>query len=100
MNHIQHNPSELHTGLKGAKYELLACAWLLEQGYEVFRNVALVGKGDLVIWKKGMIPVLVDVKSGGISKVKGILTLRYKNGEFSWLNYKNERIESPITKDN
>jgi len=98
MNY-QNIPQELHSSIKGAKYELLACAWLLDQGYEVFRNVCPTGKGDLIIWKKGISPIVIDVKSGGISKVKGVLTLRYQNGEFSWLNSKNERIESPITKD-
>jgi hypothetical protein len=96
----QNNPQELHNSIKGAKYELLACAWLLQHGYEVFRNVCPTGKGDLIIWKKGTSPIVIDVKSAGVSKVKDVLTLRYQNGQFSWFNYKNERIESPITKDN
>ena len=96
----QNNPEELHNSIKGARYELLACAWLLEQGYEVFRNVSPTGKGDIIIWKKDSIPIVIDVKSAGTSKVKGVLTLRYQNGEFSWVNYKNERIESSISKDN
>ena len=74
----------LHTSVKGAKYELLACAWLLEQGYEVFRNVCPVGKGDIVIWKQGETPVIVDVKKGGRSKNKQVRTLWYKDGQFVW----------------
>jgi len=96
---IQHEPSELHTSLKGAKYELLACAWLLEQGYEVFRNVAPVGKGDLVIWKNGTTPILVDVKSGGRSKHPQVKTLLFKNGEFSWYSLKSDSIQASMVEN-
>ena len=33
---------------KGAASELIATAWLLKQGYEVFRNVSQHGKIDLI----------------------------------------------------
>lgn len=46
---------------KGAHAELRACAWLLEQGYEVFRNVSSHGKIDLVAIKDGEVRFF-DVK--------------------------------------
>jgi len=55
----------LNTCDKGAKHELLAAAWLLEQGYQVFRNVSPAGPVDLVAFdtETGEI-VLIDVKTG------------------------------------
>jgi len=47
---------------KGARSEFLAIAWLLGEGYEVFRNVSQHGAADLVIIKDGT-TMLVDVKS-------------------------------------
>lgn len=47
---------------KGAVCELTACAWLLEQGYEVFRNVSAFGHADIVAWKGDEI-LKLDVKS-------------------------------------
>lgn len=47
--------------LKGATAELKAQAWLLEQGYEVFRNVAQWGPADLVAFKEGKFS-RIDVK--------------------------------------
>ena len=46
---------------KGSRTELLACAWLLHNGYEVFRNVSTYGPIDIVAFKKGKI-LLLDVK--------------------------------------
>jgi Holliday junction resolvase-like predicted endonuclease len=34
----------------GAHAELIASAWLLKQGYEVFRNVSPDGEADLVVF--------------------------------------------------
>lgn len=34
----------------GDMAELRACAWLMQQGYEVFRNVGSTGPADLVAW--------------------------------------------------
>ena len=34
---------------RGAMSELAASAWLMEQGFEVFRNVSHYGKYDLII---------------------------------------------------
>jgi len=47
---------------KGASSELIACSWLMDQGYEVFRNVCSHGPADLVAWRDGEI-LLIDVKS-------------------------------------
>ena len=50
------------TSRKGDIAELIAVTWLLEQGYEVFRNVGCTGKIDLVAVKDGEIR-LIDVKT-------------------------------------
>ena len=47
---------------KGARSELLACAWLLAQGYDVFRNVSQHGRVDIVAIKDGHVTFL-DVKT-------------------------------------
>jgi hypothetical protein len=47
---------------RGVRSELLACAWLLGEGYEVFRNISPHGTVDLVATKGGR-TVLLDVKS-------------------------------------
>lgn len=65
---------------KGAHAELIACAWLLSQGYEVFRNVSAFGLTDIIAQKGGQI-LLLDVKShhGKLSKQQidaGVLPLR------------------------
>lgn len=58
---------------RGAYSELIACAFLLDQGYEVFRNVSAHGLGDLVAWKDGKFTVF-DVKTvsagGGGSAIR------------------------------
>ncbi len=36
---------------KGAISELIACAWLLKEGWEVFRNTSAHGPADLVLWR-------------------------------------------------
>lgn len=49
---------------KGSKVELLACAHLLDQDYEVFKNVSNHGIADLVVWKPETNDVIFyDVKS-------------------------------------
>ncbi len=48
--------------IQGAQSELLAAAWLIGQGYAVFRNVAPVGPVDLVGLKDGKTE-LFDVKT-------------------------------------
>lgn len=47
---------------KGAASELVAAAWLLTQGYEVFRNVSPHGLIDIVGIKEGMVEYF-DVRS-------------------------------------
>jgi Holliday junction resolvase-like predicted endonuclease len=45
--------------------EIKAVVWLLEQGFEVFRNTGATGPADIVIWdvNSGKL-VPVDVKNG------------------------------------
>ena len=52
----------MHAKHKGALAELQACAWLLKQGYEVFRNISQCGVADLIAWKPGEPPIPIDVK--------------------------------------
>jgi hypothetical protein len=47
----------------GGRNELLACVWLLNQGYEVFRNVSQHGETDLIATKDGHV-YFFDVKKG------------------------------------
>lgn len=62
---------ELKNKHKGAKSELIAAAWLLSNGHEVFRNVSDRGLIDLVSIKDYKI-YLFDVKTG---------TYKNRNGE-------------------
>lgn len=48
--------------LRGGYSEIVACAWLLENGYEVFRNVADRGAIDLIAIR-GKECILIDVKT-------------------------------------
>ena len=50
------------TNRTGDISELKAVVWLLEQGYEVFRNVGCTGPIDIVAIKDG-ITTLIDVKT-------------------------------------
>lgn len=52
----------LSPSTKGAINELIACTWLLQQGYMVFRNVAADGPVDLIIEKDKQL-TRIDVKS-------------------------------------
>jgi hypothetical protein len=47
---------------KGAHSELRACLWLLDQGYEVFRNISPCGHADLIAWRGDEI-LKIDVKT-------------------------------------
>lgn len=47
---------------KGAASELIAVAWLLNQGYEVFRNVCPVGKTDIIAVRVNQF-IKIDVKT-------------------------------------
>jgi len=55
----------MHPKHIGARNELLACAWLLAQGYEVFRNVSNHGIVDIVGMQGGGF-TRFDVKTAGV----------------------------------
>ena len=59
----QQGVEKLNISKKGDWSELLACAWLIEQGYEVFRNVSSVGAVDLVALPPVGEAVKIDVKT-------------------------------------
>lgn len=61
---------------RGDWAELIACAWLMERGYQVFRNVSSRGPIDLVAMK-GVETLYIDVKNVAID----MLTSREKIGE-------------------
>jgi hypothetical protein len=49
---------------KGAQGELIASAWLLGLGYEVFRNVSASGPADLIAWEQDTgVTHFIDVKT-------------------------------------
>jgi hypothetical protein len=48
---------------RGARNELIAVTWLLDQGYEVFRNVSQHGEIDIIAIKGDEI-LRLDVKAG------------------------------------
>lgn len=52
----------MHRKHKGAHKELIACTWLLEQGYEVYRNVSSCGAVDIIAEKDGIL-IRFDIKS-------------------------------------
>lgn len=53
----------MNSSRKGAKGELLVCNYLIDQGYEVFRNVVPSGPADLVAWDpETNETILIDVK--------------------------------------
>jgi len=52
----------MDTKHRGAHSELVACAWLLRRGYEVFRNVSQHGLIDLIAMKDGK-TLFIDVKT-------------------------------------
>lgn len=54
----------------GARSEMIACAWLLGQGYEVFRNVSPFGDTDLIAQKNNEF-FRFDVKTTTYSKSTG-----------------------------
>jgi hypothetical protein len=52
----------------GALAEIMACEWLIRQGYELFRNISQHGLADYVAWKPGEKPILIDVKGNRAAK--------------------------------
>ena len=67
----------------GAYSELRATTWLMEQGYEVFRNVSPCGKTDLIAEKGGEF-LRIDVKTGNWTKtgyLSGVSQARINKAE-------------------
>ena len=63
-----------------AASELFVCADLLERGFQVFRNVADSGPGDLVVWSPDTaVKEVIDVKTvnSAYRKVDGTVTNQY-----------------------
>ena len=54
----------------GAVNEVLAQNWLLRQGYFVFASITVTGPADMVAWKPGEEPILIDVKTLNRRKYK------------------------------
>lgn len=67
--------------LRGGYAELVACAWLLEQGYEVFRNVCDRGEIDVIAIGHGK-TFLVDVKSANVAQT-GSLRFQASGGRLT-----------------
>jgi hypothetical protein len=66
---------------KGDISEYKATVWLLEQGYEVYKNVGCTGKVDIVAYKDDKyIPIQVKTLKVSHNPYKGYLNLcfRYK----------------------
>jgi hypothetical protein len=60
------------TQTRGAQSELIACAWLLAQGFHVFRNVSPCGSADLILVNATEV-IYIDVKTSN-GKHFGCLT--------------------------
>ena len=78
--------SKMHRKHKGARNELAAIVWLMDMGYEVFRNVSPYGPVDLVAIKDGA-TLLLDVKTAGCNPTdeqlaKGIVFLVIRGAGF------------------
>ena len=72
MSNIEHIPLHILRGRTkpahvtatlGTKNELIAAAWLISQGYEVFRNLSPVGPVDLIAMQKDGKIIKIDVKT-------------------------------------
>ena len=86
---------------KGAHSELAACVWLLEQGFEVFRNVSQHGTTDIVaikydcIWRIDVKTAQAHTRQNGevvhycaYKPAKGVRILAaLTNGEFVWADH-------------
>ena len=53
---------------RGAQTELIACAYLLGEGYEAFRNISPCGSADLIACKGGEV-LRIDVKASKYPKL-------------------------------
>lgn len=59
----------IHSKHKGSRGELAACVWLMDNGYEVFRNVSSHGIIDIIAMR-GSEALFLDVKSKPIRASK------------------------------
>jgi hypothetical protein len=81
---------------RGAQTELIACAHLLGEGFEVFRNISAFGSADLVAWKGDEV-LPIDVKSsknGGLTEDQireGVILLRINENGHCELDPDRER---------
>lgn len=98
----------------GDYHELQACAWLMEQGYEVFRNVSSTGPIDIVAIKGSEVrrsnvrtaTLVVELGSkhlqpstSGLRKMRaaGIERLNAYKGHFSWtISELQEKLEAEV----
>jgi hypothetical protein len=75
--------TEMDRKHKGAHAELLASAWLLDRGYDVFRNVSPYGFIDLIGWKDGkFFPFDVKSNSSGGGRSGRLTVDQYRAGVF------------------
>lgn len=103
--YFQDDPQYINIGSSGSALELIACAWLLKTGYQVFRNVAPQGPIDIVATKGGSV-LKIDVKkasyrtgcfciaSGQIRKIKQLMSdvrnkgvrylIAHESGDCEW----------------
>lgn len=104
----------LNTTKKGAIAELTACNWLLNQGYEVFRNLTPTGWIDIIAWKANEDPIFIDVamcsnKDGRILDPKAWHAKRgvhyninfiyvFADGTCRWRHDVVKTIENPVKK--
>ena len=73
INSLRGNVRENNRNLRrGVISEMVACAWLSAQGYDVFRNTSPYGDADIVI-RNGSKLTAVDVKTGVNADGRGYL---------------------------
>jgi len=64
LNNLRANElAQGHNLIRGTCSELYACAWLMENGWDVFRNVSAKGWADICAFKVGYTPIAIDVKT-------------------------------------
>lgn len=64
---------------KGTRAEYLACAWLLGEGYEVFRNISPFGEADLIA-VRGSHKIEIDVKTASDVRLQPLTGSQIKRG--------------------
>jgi hypothetical protein len=60
----------MSTSRRGAQSEMIACVWLVSQGFDVFRSTHPDGIGDIVAYKNNGF-LIIDVKSWSTDKKRG-----------------------------